>query len=277
MHLDKAMSQYMSQLKVNLHEAYRTQVSSNWGEKSAKNDYAKLYYILSGEGYITIDDKVYHPKAGDVIYIPDGHKLSFGNIGPRYYDKYWCHFNADIGTSPLYEMIDFPLMFKAKDREKYELYFKNMCQAYHAVDALSPIQANAQLMLLIHHFLYEVEKEYLRLRHQVASTTINQLLEYMEKSIDQKLTIDDLVQVANLHPIYLIRYFKMSFGTTPIAYFNRLKIERAKALLSIKGESIKNIAAALGYSTPYYFSTTFKKQTGFTPTEYRKYRLTMER
>ncbi len=267
---DRSFNQYMAQLKVNLLEAHQTRVTKSWGEKNSKPDYAKLYLILDGTGFITINDVTYHPVKGDIIYIPEGCHLTFGINSRRHYLKYWCHFNAHIGTTPLSEIIEFPYLLHLEDTSDLEATFTELSEAFQSSDRFAPIIANSYLMKLIHQFLKEVPRDQIHLRQQAASLKINQLLDFMALSIDKKLTIDDLVEVANLHPNYLIRYFKSSFGTSPIAYFNRLKIEKAKELLSIRNESIKNIAASLGYSSSYYFSSAFKKQTGFTPSDYRK-------
>ena len=55
----------------------------------------------------------------------------------------------------------------------------------------------------------------------------------------------------------------------PIEYFLRLKIQKATQLLSLTGLSIKEVAASIGISDPYYFSRLFKKMTGSSPSAYR--------
>jgi two-component system response regulator YesN len=53
-------------------------------------------------------------------------------------------------------------------------------------------------------------------------------------------------------------------------YYLELKIKTAKKLLKENELSIKEISEKLAFDTPNYFSKTFKKIVGFTPTEYRK-------
>ncbi len=268
--IDNSFKQYMAQLKVNLLEAHKTTVSSHWGEKNVKTDYAKLYLIQSGKGFIKIDNVTYYPREGEVIYIPEGCLLSFGPIGKDYYSKYWCHFNAHIGPKAVNEIFDFPKIIHLNDVCSFELAFEDVLQAFTSTDDLSPILANCQLMKLLYHYFEACDLQNIQLKQQASSMKLNQLLIYMEQSIHRKLTIDDLVKVVNLHPSYLIKYFKSSFGMSPIAYFNRLKIEKAKELLTIRSEPIKSIAMSLGFTSAYYFSSTFKKQTGYTPSEFRK-------
>ena len=53
-------------------------------------------------------------------------------------------------------------------------------------------------------------------------------------------------------------------------YFTVLKIEKAKQLLRENELSVRQIADALAFDTPSYFSKTFKRVTGLTPSAYKK-------
>jgi YesN/AraC family two-component response regulator len=55
-------------------------------------------------------------------------------------------------------------------------------------------------------------------------------------------------------------------------YFIRLKVDKSKELLRETSMSIGEISSYLSFDTPNYFSKTFKKITGYTPTTYRKLR-----
>jgi two-component system response regulator YesN len=49
-----------------------------------------------------------------------------------------------------------------------------------------------------------------------------------------------------------------------------IRIDRAKELLDFTDKSIAEIAEASGFSNQNYFTRTFKKITGMTPSHYRK-------
>ena len=59
-------------------------------------------------------------------------------------------------------------------------------------------------------------------------------------------------------------------GTPPAKYQSRLLIQEACRLLIENNESIKEIAERLNFQDPLYFTKKFHKETGFTPTQYRK-------
>lgn len=77
---------------------------------------------------------------------------------------------------------------------------------------------------------------------------------------------------AHLHKnySYLSEQFSGAEGQTITQYFEKLRIERAKELLSLGQQSVGEIALLLGYSSSQHFSVRFKQQTGFSPTTWRK-------
>ncbi len=50
----------------------------------------------------------------------------------------------------------------------------------------------------------------------------------------------------------------------------RIRMEKAKGLLEASNMKSYEVALAVGYNDPHYFSSIFKKHTGMTPTEYAK-------
>jgi len=78
-----------------------------------------------------------------------------------------------------------------------------------------------------------------------------------------------MAKYCNLSKTYFIRKFQKKYGYSPLVYFNRLKIESACQLLLVSKRSVKEIAFALGFNDPLYFSRLFQKVMGTSPSEYR--------
>ena len=57
---------------------------------------------------------------------------------------------------------------------------------------------------------------------------------------------------------------------TPMQYIISVRIENAQRLLCTQDYNVTEVAAIVGYDNPLYFSRLFKKQTGISPTDYRK-------
>ncbi|MCK9478608.1 MAG: response regulator [Firmicutes bacterium] len=69
---------------------------------------------------------------------------------------------------------------------------------------------------------------------------------------------------------YLSQVFKQIEGITLIEFIVRVRIEKAKQLLKSSELMVQDVAQRVGYATSQYFSKVFEKQTGQTPSEYRK-------
>ena len=67
----------------------------------------------------------------------------------------------------------------------------------------------------------------------------------------------------------LKKLFRKYTDSGVMAYFSRMKINRAMEMLGA-GASVASVSEKLAYANQFYFSTAFKRQTGYTPTEYRK-------
>lgn len=68
---------------------------------------------------------------------------------------------------------------------------------------------------------------------------------------------------------HVSRRFRETYGMTPLSYLNRLRMERAKALLDGTDLSVTEVARRLGFGDFRYFSRLFRKVTGRTPREHR--------
>jgi len=98
---------------------------------------------------------------------------------------------------------------------------------------------------------------------------IEQSLDYMLRHLDQPLQAATLASMASLSLSHYFALFKRMMGCAPIDYFIRLRMRHACHLLTSTSLNIKEVAAALGYDDPFYFSRVFKSINGVPPSDYR--------
>jgi YesN/AraC family two-component response regulator len=84
------------------------------------------------------------------------------------------------------------------------------------------------------------------------------------------VSLDSISDILHINASYLSMLFKKSVGVNFVDYLTTLRIQAAKALLSDPFLSAAEIANMVGYESPNYFTRVFKKNTGLTPTEYRR-------
>ena len=93
--------------------------------------------------------------------------------------------------------------------------------------------------------------------------------EFIEKNIDEKISIDDLAKVSTTGRRTFERRFKKATGNSVMEYIHRVKIEAAKRQFESSRKNINEVMYDVGYTDTKSFRNTFKKFTGLTPIEYR--------
>lgn len=101
------------------------------------------------------------------------------------------------------------------------------------------------------------------------SLRIEKAVQYMTQHLDKPLQVSELAAVANVSLSHFFALFKRRIGCSPMDYFTRLRIRRACDLLESTSARVKEIAAALGYDDPLYFSRVFKSLAAVAPLHYR--------
>lgn len=83
------------------------------------------------------------------------------------------------------------------------------------------------------------------------------------------LHMNSVARKFNLSPSHFSTVFSQEVGETFRDYLNTLRIDRARELLRTTNLKCSEIAYQCGYNDSHYFSTVFKKKTGFSPQQYR--------
>lgn len=96
-------------------------------------------------------------------------------------------------------------------------------------------------------------------------------VEYMTANYqDPVIRNESLAALCHMSTVYFRKTFEAVYGISPIRYLNRLRIEKAKAMLSGDYDSVSQVAESVGYSGVYHFSKMFRQYTGQSPTQYAK-------
>lgn len=91
---------------------------------------------------------------------------------------------------------------------------------------------------------------------------------HLKAHLSEKVSLDDLSDVAHLSRYHLLRVFQLDVGLPPHAYQNQLRVDLGKRLLA-EGNSISQAAVDAGFVDQSHFSRVFKQFTGATPRQYQ--------
>lgn len=93
---------------------------------------------------------------------------------------------------------------------------------------------------------------------------------YMDQNFREVITLDLLASLTHMNKYYLVHAFSREMGCSPISYLIARRISESKALLEDTDLSVSQISRELGFSSPSYFSQSFRKAAGCGPSEYRR-------
>lgn len=103
---------------------------------------------------------------------------------------------------------------------------------------------------------------------------VNRVMDYMEQNLFETITLDELAVVANFSKYHFNRIFHSLVGETPFQFINRLRIEKAAAMmLADKTAGVSEIAFKCGFSDISIFSRSFKSYFKRSASQYRKEQL----
>lgn len=94
-------------------------------------------------------------------------------------------------------------------------------------------------------------------------------LDLMRSRLSEPPNLSELARAAGLSPAQLTARFRRRTGYPPLAYYTRLRMLRACALLDDPGLKVSDVAERLGYDDPLHFSRVFRRVLGSSPLKYR--------
>lgn len=243
----------------------------------------ELAFILSGNGQYKVDGKTYDVGHGDIIICNPGVKhqsivMDHGN--PTL--EFICGFrDIHFAGMPRDSIIlpDGGALLKlpsklSKDISRYCLDIieendSNQPGRYYIIKAL----VIRMLVLIFRAIKGEENSEQSAGNFDSYSKNyvVKKIIKYLNENYDKKISLDQIGGNMYLSPVYISKIFKENTGDSPINYLIKIRLEKAKEMLEEDGnESIKQIAANVGYDDVYHFSKLFKKHYGISPLNYKR-------
>ena len=102
------------------------------------------------------------------------------------------------------------------------------------------------------------------------SLRLRRAIAHISKYYGRQISESQVALVCEMSPSRFCREFKAAFGATFVEYLARHRVHEAKRLLGNRSMSVTDVAAAVGFTDPSYFTRVFRKIAGASPTEYRE-------
>ncbi len=102
------------------------------------------------------------------------------------------------------------------------------------------------------------------------SSLLPKICEYLENNIDKRLSFSDIQKKFNISASVIKRLFRDNMNCGIMEHFSRLKVDAAKQMIRENEYNFTEISEKLGFNTPQYFTTVFRRVSGMSPSEYEK-------
>src|SRR5574341_875908 len=101
---------------------------------------------------------------------------------------------------------------------------------------------------------------------------LRQITDWMAEHVAEDFNLARLAAQAGLSKFHFQRLFKSALGVTPSRYHINLRMNLARRLLRETKKSVMDVALEVGYANPSHFAQLFRRETGLSPSEYRRQR-----
>ena len=218
-----------------------------------------LLACYEGEGTVLADDRWKRIRAGQACIQPPFVRNALKCLPGQPWKFAWVRYCESPETTPLVSSIspvigDFdPTPLKA------------------AIEGLNAeardgknLAAMQQWSQLIHHYVLRFAQP-----HR-GDCRLWRVWHGIEADLARDWTLLDLAALACMSEEHLRRICRKEIGRTPMQHLTFLRIQRARHLLSTTEDKVEVIAREVGFESAFTFSNTFKKWTGWRPSEHRR-------
>lgn len=259
-----------SQDQMKLRNVASAKYGGDWHSIPHSHSYTELFYIIGGDGKFQIDDERFPVQAHNLVIVNpniihtelsyEAHPLEYIVLGIEGLEitilgsseSRYCIYTFSASNKVLTCMQSI-----LREMQDCELEHQMVCQAYMDILVVQLMRSSGVSMTRV--------SEASTGNRLCASTR-----HYIEHHYKERLSLDDLAEIANVNKYYLAHAFKEEYGISPISHLIACRITASKRLLAETDLSLSQIAGILGFSSASYFSQSFRKAEGISPAEYRK-------
>jgi AraC-like DNA-binding protein len=241
-----------------------------------------LRWLIRGDAELTIGSEKIRLSSGQILVCPPHSAVTmrFDEESDVIYSV--TAFEGDLTllkSLPLGQ----PITVSAMERELLFQFFYTASQYCNESAAnCDPVPIKRYTVSLLEAFLSRLDIlhgenkkiifwEPLKVTTQVNDQKISfEIKEYLAQRLSTSISLSTLAEELGVSINTAMHAFRKDVGMGIMAYFSKLKIEKAMQLIREGNLSFRTISEQLGFESPEYFSRVFKKQIGMTPTEYAK-------
>ncbi len=264
----------LEELNIRLLYVSYSNYGKDWNSILHTHHFAELFYIINGNCSFKVEDKTFTVKRDDLIIInPNVTHTELGLAGKSLEYIVLGISGLQFKDENLEHYYDYSLNNLRDNREELFPYLKLLLdeaqgkQEYH--ETICQHLLESMILTLVRNT-----------KNTVSATPVKKITkecrfieQYINEHFTEDITLQTLSDLTYLNKYYLVHSFKEYKGISPINYLIERRITESKHLLENTNYSVAKIANTTGFSSQSYFSQIFKKETGMSPIQYRKSKL----
>jgi AraC-like DNA-binding protein len=243
----------------------------------------EIYYSVTGGKRFLIDNKYYEINPGDIFVINQYESHYLDQIDSMVHERIilsiYPEYLKQLSTPET--NLDYCFSHRTNDTSHRVQLSKEQQQRFiyyiHKIASLSGFGSDVleqtkftELMVMINsQFRAQCDLEESNTPYQYNSQVAD-ILEYINKNINNEITIKSLADNFYLSESYICRIFKAETGTTINKYLTARRISIAKSLLDV-GLSVTEVCEKSGFHDYSNFLKAFTKAVGISPKKYSQY------
>ncbi|WP_018614693.1 helix-turn-helix transcriptional regulator [Segetibacter koreensis] len=248
-------------------------------------DNIRIYYIMDGKFEWNIHERQYILYPGDIAFILPNERFGgtkgFLEIGTLS----WIHINAQKPENGKMQFGNWSRLSENETQMIGKILLLNKSVVLERLSEASRIFVSLQSELFNHEIGYHTRVNQLldelliiitrRLTRQTNSgrdfsKNFLQLEQKLREDLSHQWTVEEMAATVGMGTTLFNERVKSYSGFSPLNYLINIRISEAIKLLKKPDLNVTDIALDTGFYSSQHFSTTFKKLTGYTPSEFRK-------
>jgi AraC-like DNA-binding protein len=204
-----------------------------------------------------------------LFWLPAGTLHSYGPTNGTSWEERWALFEGTLIADMIRQRLISPTepVVRLQNLREMQHLFGALHSDFAAGDPLSLASAAATL----HRIAVQSARHANAGGDKGANVEIELIIETLQRRAFEPVDMHSLAQEFGMSPATLRRHFQAALGLSPKAFQLRLRIDRAKQLLTTSDRSIEAIAYAVGIDDAFYFSRLFQDREHCSPSEFRRH------
>jgi len=229
----------------------------------------ELILCLRGRGFVRIAGRTHPVSRGQFVWINCHHAHEHGAITADPWEVYWVRAEGPrLAKISEWLAVSAAPVFADFDRAAAEPIYRDLFRlvAGNAPDAPAFIHAEVARLVAL---AFSARQRQGEPQTPTVSPALARAVERMKLFYFEPHRVANLAGMCGMSESHFGRLFKAAFGTSPIDWLRRERINQAKRRLVETTDAMKEIAEQVGYRDRFFFSKDFKALTGLTPREFR--------